>query len=140
MDLSQLDELKSKLVGADDFGDPWNFFFDNFGESPEFMALGEPMESDLLETVLGRIAGEVFEGTPSTTPPMLVSLKEHHFIHGSCFMEGRLAVIIFFSDIDMGMLSILRSDSSAMLIRFSSYQIEKDKAINLHPGSSTTVQ
>ncbi len=142
MDLNRLSTLKEKLVDAEDFGDPWDFFFDHFGEDPEFFECGERTESSLLKAVLTRIGQELFGDDATTTEPTLVELQEHHFIHGSCFIQGRLTVVIFFSDIDMGLLSVLdptKGDHYTALVRFSSYQMESDKVVSFAPTMSKAI-
>jgi hypothetical protein len=41
MDLSLLNTLKKKLHDAEQFSDVWDYFMTNFGELPEFNALGQ---------------------------------------------------------------------------------------------------
>ena len=123
MDLSRLQKLKEMIVSAESFSDPWEYFFDHFGEKPEFMTMGAPAEHPVLEAVVEKLAQEIHKGDSRVTPtkPMLVKLEDQKFIHGSFFVQGRMGVLIFFEDIDMGLMSLSAGspDGSTLMMRFS---------------------
>jgi hypothetical protein len=120
MDLSLLATLKQKLVEATRFADVFNYFFDHFGEKPEFMKLGEPGSDLLLEAALEQIAEQLFERKVPVTNVMLVRLAEQQFLHGTAMLGDRLATVIYFQEIEMGMLAVLWSHatSETKFIRF----------------------
>ena len=36
----------------------------------------------------------------------MTELREHNFVHGTCFIDEKLAMVIFFTDIKMGLTSL----------------------------------
>lgn len=142
MDLKKLSTLKDKMVNAEDFSEPWNYFFDHFGESPAFMGLGKTTRPGLLEPIVQEVGAQLFGKDVSVSPLMLMKIPEYDFVHGSCFINGQLAAIIYFKDIDMGLLSVITPTAShsleTSLIRISSYMVEPSKAIHFHPAGGTS--
>lgn len=62
LDLQKLEDLKEKMQVEEDFGTIWKFFFDHFGENPEFMALGARADETMrlfLEPILESICKTV---------------------------------------------------------------------------------
>ena len=143
MDLDRLHELKNMIVSATSFGDLWDYFFDHFGDKPEFMDLGGPTEHPMLEAVVERLGREIYKDARAVvvTKPILVKLEDYQFIHGSFVIQGRMGVLIFFEDIDMGLMSLTAAskDTPTLMMRFSTYQVDKDKAIHLNPRTSGQV-
>ena len=143
MDLSRLQNLKDMIVTAESFGDPWDYFFDHFGEDQEFMALGEATEHPILEAVVEKLGRELYKDSPAVvvTKPMLMKLEQYQFFHGSFFVQGRMGVLIFFEDIDMGLMSLSAEseESPTLMMRFSTYQVDEDKAIHLNPRTNREV-
>ncbi len=143
MDLSRLEKLKKMIVSAESFGEPWDYFFDHFGEKPEFMTLGKPAKHPVLEAVVEQLAREIYKGESevTVTKPMLVELAEQKFVHGSFFVQGRMGVLIFFQDIDMGLMSLAAQSPEAptLMMRFSTYMVDGEKAIQLNPRLSKDV-
>ena len=124
IDLSKLQELKSLLQTAEEFSGPWEFFFDHFGDHPEFLDLGKPVKSVLLTELCKTVAKRVYGNQASVTRRQWIHLKPHRFVHGSALLDGQLAVAIYFTDIEMGMLSFLTPRGS-QLMRFTSHGIKK---------------
>ena len=143
MDLKLLLKLKDMIVTNEDFSESWDYFFDHFGESRQFMALGKTVKNKLLEAVVEKVAGELYQGSTAVTivKPRLVKLRKYHFVHGSFFIEGRLGALIFFEDIDMGLMSVtpVSADGPTHFMRFSAYRVGADKAIHLTPHTAKQV-
>ncbi len=143
MDLSRLEKLKDLIVSAESFGDPWDYFFDHFGDKPDFMSLGKPAEHPILQAVVEKLAREIHKGasTVTVTKPMLVRIETHQFIHGSFFVQGRMGVLIFFEDIDMGLMSLSAEspDAPTLMMRFSTFMVDGDKAVQLNPRLSKDI-
>ena len=62
LDLRKLEDLKEKMQVEEDFGAIWKFFFDHFGENPEFMALGARAGESMrlfLEPILESICKQI---------------------------------------------------------------------------------
>jgi hypothetical protein len=126
MNLKKLSTLKDKLMEAKDFREPWNYFFDHFGDDPEFMMkAGKRADDTVLKQVIAHVGQELFN-TPkvSVTNMLLTEIPKYHFIHGGCFIQGRMATLIFFDDIDMGLLAVSMGGHETMFARFSSIIME----------------
>jgi hypothetical protein len=121
MDLNLLDSLKEKLVTARDFGRVFDFFLRNFGEKPEFLTLGESVRAPDLEELLRQIGRQMFGGDVPLGDLRMLRLPEQGFIHGGCSLNGRLATVIYFEDIQTGLLAVAASVSppETKLARFS---------------------
>jgi hypothetical protein len=121
MNLSQLETLKEKLIHAREFSDVVNYFFDHFGEDPAFIALGERAESPFLEAMLETVGQELFGKKVQAGNLLLTRLPEQGFIHGGGTLEGKLANVLYFEDIQMGVLTVVMSmqPNDTKLIRFT---------------------
>jgi hypothetical protein len=121
MDLTLLTTLKDKLLHTKDFTQIWEYFFDQFGEDPAFIALGERTRHPFLETVLEQVGRQLF-GKPVTVAKLLLTrLPEQQFLHGGCTLNGKLANVIYFEDIHMGLLAVVLSvtPSDTKMVRFT---------------------
>lgn len=121
MDLKSLSTLKQKVISAKDLSGPWTYFFDNFGENPAFLELGFPSKNELLEIIIAEIGKQVFNQNATITNLILTEIPEYYFIHGACSIEGKLANILLFTDIDKGLLTVVKSLRTGEVcnIRFS---------------------
>lgn len=121
MDLTLLNTLKEKVITEKNLQTPWTYFFDHFGENDKFLDLGFKTENELLETVIKSIGKQLFKENVGLSHLMLTEIPEYYFIHGACLIEGRLANVLLFTDIDKGLLSVAKSPAPGEIIciRFS---------------------
>ncbi|MCB0490696.1 MAG: hypothetical protein KDC99_19645, partial [Cyclobacteriaceae bacterium] len=80
-------------------------------------------KNPLLQKILTVLGGQIFHGDVEITHLMLLKLSKTQFYHGSCFIQGRMAAVFFFEDIDMGMACVQLSNE-VRYARFSSTLIE----------------
>ena len=140
MDLHKLSILKEKLMVAKDFNKPWEYFFDHFGENPAFLDLGERTENPTLEAAIIQIGKQVFQREDVTVSHLLlIEIKAHKFIHGTCFLQGKVVTVFFFYDIDMGLFAASLGGSEVSLARFSSMELGKHKDVFFVPSTNKTV-
>ncbi|MCS6859692.1 MAG: hypothetical protein NZT92_05160 [Abditibacteriales bacterium] len=104
-----LETLKKKLVTADDFMDVLRYFFDHFGENPDFIALGKPTRSETLEAVLQYTGSRMLGKPVKVHNLLLIRLPEHGFIHGGFTADGKMGNVFYFEDIQMGLMSVVTS-------------------------------
>ena len=118
--------LKEKILTAENFKEPWDYFFDHFSENPAFMNMGSKTQSSLLLSILQEVGERLFRQKVKVTNMMLTEIPRHNFVHGACFVQGRLASVLFFKDVKVGMLSILSSPQSheVSMIRFTSVDVQ----------------
>ncbi|HEX9736792.1 MAG TPA: hypothetical protein VGG06_32910 [Thermoanaerobaculia bacterium] len=138
VDLKKLDELRDKLATAESFGDVMDYFLDHFGENPEFMALGKRVKSPLMNAVVQRVAEELLGPGARVTGKHFVLLKKQRFIHGAPLLDGRISVLIFFRDIDMGMLAFSIGEETKF-VRFTSYTVKGKEPLAFSPTPSKLI-
>jgi hypothetical protein len=136
MDLKPLKTLKHMLVHGESFGDTFEYFFDHFGDKPEFMSHGDNIDEPFVVASVEEVAKQVFGEKASITPPTLVSIPEYDFLHGSCFMNKCLTVIVYYTDLDMGILAIQQPSKGTFFVRFTTYKVDPDKAAGFEPRAN----
>jgi hypothetical protein len=126
-DLSLLETLKGKLLHAKDFNEVSTFFFDHFGDHPAFIALGERVEDDFLESILLQVGTQLFPGPIVLERLLLTRLAEQGFVHGGFTLNGRLGSIIYFEDVRVGLIAVVLSvsPSETRLARFTGKPLPK---------------
>ena len=125
MDLTLLKTLRTKIVTAKDFSEVFDYFFDNFGENPEFMDVSEPVIDDLLIKVLESIGRSLFK-TENVRFENLLLLRvpEYNFIHGGMVINGAPATVLYCDDSKVGIfLAHTKLDPPTRMARFSAEQI-----------------
>jgi len=107
MDISLLAELKRMVSFDAKLAPVWMYFMDHFADRPEFIALGERAAADngVVRRVAG-IAAQLFHDARVITNLRLVCLPEHHFVHGSFFLDGRIGGVFYFEDIEVGLVAV----------------------------------
>ncbi|MBO0726816.1 MAG: hypothetical protein J2P52_14525, partial [Blastocatellia bacterium] len=87
LDLKKLEDLKEKMQIEEDFGAIWKFFFDHFGEDPEFMMMGERADETMrlfLEPILENICEQLVNREVMAAQFILTELPDQKFYHGPC--------------------------------------------------------
>jgi hypothetical protein len=127
MDIAKLAVLKRKMQDETNFKSVWEYFLDNFGEDAEFLSYGEPVEHPVLEGIIKCITKELFPTRSATLAQLLlVRVIGQPFIHGGCIFGGKLGTILYFEDIEMGMISIVSASSQeTQLIRFTAEMFKR---------------
>jgi hypothetical protein len=104
MDLTKLADLKNELVNTNKFFNVWEHFLDQFGEDPAFIKLGERVRHPLLEAVYNQIAQQLYNAKVNWDLIIFTRLTEHGFIHGGGPVGKALLNVLYFEDIQMGMV------------------------------------
>ena len=120
-DLSKLSSLKRKVQEAKDFSEPMNYFFDHFGDDPEFIGLGERVEEPFLEQVIRQVGSQLFGDKAAVAGLLLTRLPEHGFVHGGFTLGGHLGNIFYFEDILLGLMAVVTTGprGETKLMRFT---------------------
>jgi hypothetical protein len=122
VDLSRLDELKMELLYSEKIEDAFTFFFDHFGESPEFIEMGEAVTEvpAKLLAALEAIGQKVFPGQEGVLVDVrLVRLAERQFVHGTGTLGGLLLSVLLFEDTDLGAVALMREPTKVLYSRFT---------------------
>lgn len=127
MDLNQLQELKQKLLHDAKLPPVWGYFLDNFGEKPEFIALGERTSQPFVEAVVAEVGRQLFGGKTTVRDLILKRIPEQNFIHGGFGIAGRIGGVIFFEDAQIGlvMASELPPSTEVKYARFSGQPVRR---------------
>ena len=131
--MQRLPALKLKMATISDFSAIYNFFFEHFGENPEFLKFGEQIQHPLLEQTLTQIARAIFK-TKLSVPRegRFIHLPDQHFVHGTCLFTGIVATFFYFEDIDAGMAAFLSfsQPGKTEMARFSVKQLGKPSPVS----------
>jgi len=143
LDLQKLEDLKEKMQVEEDFGAIWKFFFDHFGENPEFMALGARADETMhffLEPILESICQQVVNHEVMAAQFILTEIPGRNFYHGPCLTDAGIAVVFYFDDLKMGMFSLTPALGSGLIHygRFSTIPVSGKNSFLLQSKSNTS--
>lgn len=122
MDLDQLQQFKHRLIQGDDYGRVMQDFLESLGNDLSFLDLGRPVEDVLLMHVIAEAGREIFGGPPRLERVILIQVPEANFVHGSFLLCGRVANVIYFPDIGVGVFAVivsLGSNPCTRIVRFT---------------------
>jgi hypothetical protein len=127
VDLSRLQELKHKLLHDKDLAPVWLYFLDHFAENSDFIALGEQVQHPLVESVIQQVSKQLFPRDGAIVGMLLTQIDEPKFLHGGFFMGLRPGGVIFFEDVNMGLIAVpdLPPSIEVKYARFSSRPLPK---------------
>ncbi len=112
--------LRSRISTDEDLSDFMNFFFANFFDDPAFMGMGRKYTASRLRDTL-ELIGQQFFATPeiSVTRISLFEVPELGFIHGTCQMEGALAMVVYVPEAETGVCAVrTRVSHESLFARF----------------------
>ncbi len=121
MKWQQLAELKEKLITAEDFAEPLNFFFDLM-EDDEFLAHGDRVKKDdFLKSLVKEVGKTLLGKTVVPSRFLLIKMKGVEFYHGGFMIENRMGNIFYFKDVDTGMMALTGPNFAppTQIMRFS---------------------
>jgi hypothetical protein len=122
LDLRKLNMLKMKLMQEKELHVVMTYFFDHFGENPDFLDVSKPARHELLEAVIAQTVGPL-TGSKSKAVLLnflLLHVDKHQFYHGAFFINGKMANVIYFDDVKMGCIAVLMSGKGETnFVRFS---------------------
>ncbi|HET6246732.1 MAG TPA: hypothetical protein VFE47_03460 [Tepidisphaeraceae bacterium] len=121
LNLTNIDTLKHQLATAPVLEKVYKYFLDHFGENEEFFNLGARADDEVLAAFVKAVAQQLYGPKAKVTDWLLVRLAEHHFIHGTCRIEGRPVNVLWFDDIQVGMIALpgMRPNEKTRFSRFT---------------------
>ncbi len=126
--LRQLNKLKVMLTTSQNFKEVFNFFFDHFGENPDFLDEGEPIIHDALQRIL-ILTAERALGLQNLQMDknVFIRVKDLQFIHGIGMLNEYMMNMFYFEDIDTGMCALANplEMGETKIARFSCYNPKK---------------
>jgi hypothetical protein len=115
MDIDRLKELRKKLVIEKDLSEVWEFYMDHFADHEAFTDLGELAENEFVEAVLKTLCAQLFGAEAQIDDFLLISIADYDFFHGPFMVEGRIGGIIYFEDVNFGLMAVSESTTSNMV-------------------------
>ena len=112
MDLAFLQELKGRLINEADFKKVWEAFFDWMDANLAFMDQGEPVSDRQIEATVAHVVAQMLPGESSAVMLRLIRLADQKFIHGAVNVGRRAGGLIYFEDVNVGLLAICDSPPS----------------------------
>jgi hypothetical protein len=101
----RIGELKRLVREAKDLRVPVDYFLDHV--VPAVRTASTPKRHPYLIQMAQRIAQEHFRQTLPVTRPLIVHVEAHRLWHGACRVGPHFAQMIYFEDIELGILSVL---------------------------------
>ncbi len=143
LDLRKLEDLKEMMQVEEDFAAIWKFFFDHFGENPEFVALGAQAGDAMrlfLEPILESICKQLVNREVMATQFILTEFPDQKFYHGPCLTDVGIAVVFYFDDLKMGMFSLTPGLGSGLVHygRFSTLPAAAKNSFLVQSKSNTS--
>lgn len=134
MNLTRLQDLKQKLLHDAELAPVWLFFMNQFVDEPEFISLGEPVSHPFVEAVVEEVGRQLFGAKAAVSNLRLTQIGEQQFIHGGFGMGGHLGGVIYFEDVQMGLVSVAEMPPSidVKYARFSGQPIRKRSTPSLN--------
>ena len=118
--------LKEKVLTAENFDEVWQYFFDHFSDNPRFIDMGQKTENSFLQSILEGVGERLFRKKGEVTNMLFVKIPQHRFIHGACCIQGRMASVMYFEDVKLGILSVIGSllTHEVMMVRFTGLEVQ----------------
>ncbi len=126
----KIDTLKTMLVTEDKFDRTLGYFFDNLGYDRAFLDAGKPTTNQTLQDILKSLVTQACGEGSAITQLKIFKAGKSKFIHGMCFINGGIGTVLFFEDLNVGLLAVSSpvSMSDISYIRFSGTIIDPDQA------------
>ncbi len=121
MDLSKLAELKRMVSFDAQLAPVFKYFLTHFAEMPGFIQLGERVYRHPVEAIIEAVGNELHIDPGPINKLALIRIPEHHFVHGSFFIGFRIGGVIYFEDIEVGIMNLCEGLHSpdVKFVRFS---------------------
>ena len=109
MTIDMVKELKRKLAQETNFPAFMDYFFTNFAAKEGFLKRGRVLAPPQAQA-LWRMIGEAHEASGAKNrfrvSGNLVEIPEIGLIHGAFLLDGKVAAVVYFSDLAMGRCSV----------------------------------
>jgi hypothetical protein len=111
--------LKERLLPPSDYEKAFHYFLEEFGGDAAFMAAGTPEVMPQFEGVLNQIASKALGKPVKLEGARFNRMAEHRFRHGAAAVAGRAVIMLYFEDVNTGLMAIIPGPrGAAELARF----------------------
>jgi hypothetical protein len=133
LDLGKLTELRRLLVEATDFFEVYGYFMDNFGENPELLTLGTPLQDPTFVAVLEKLGAQLLGKKASLDQPLLLHLPEQKLIHGGFLLGKFFGCVFYFEDLEKGLAAFGSMEGGpSQIARFSLVTLPTGRTFTLN--------
>lgn len=121
MALNRFQVLKHKTTHEKELANVWLYYMDNFIDDRSFLDLGDRTRNDFLEAVLPQICKKMFTPKDRFSDLLIIEIPEHRFLHGSFLIGGRMGSLIYFKEIQTGILAVPNRLSEKAEVNYSRF-------------------
>ena len=108
-------ELKKRFLEATDFADFHDYYMTNFIERGNFVRLGRMLSApraQFLNNALAEAYGKAADVSVLAISSQLIEIPDLGVVHGALTVNGKLASVLYFDDIAMGMFVVVENSST----------------------------
>ena len=127
------------LRSSEDFSSIFDFFFEKFAESSSFYDRGDNSENEILMHSIKTIGEKFYGETCQVSDFRMTEIIEQNFIHGTCFLDEHIVLVIYFTDLDLGLASVSMGGARFKFVRLKASPVPKGYGIHFSKETDLTV-
>ncbi|MFK8006544.1 MAG: hypothetical protein AB8H03_09240 [Saprospiraceae bacterium] len=131
--------LKQRLISSEDFSETFDFFFQNFAEDTAFYDRGKVSTNDMLPKVIKGIGKKFYGENCEISNYRMTEIEEENFIHGTCFLDGNITLVMYFTDINLGLASISMGGARFNFVHLKATKIPEGLGVQYSKEQSATI-
>ncbi|MEM6963225.1 MAG: hypothetical protein AAF573_00580 [Bacteroidota bacterium] len=139
MTTSKFNDLKQLLITGKNLSQIFDFFFKNFGGHEAFHGLGEVSSNEILSIALQAAGESLYGGKCKMTNTHLTEISDQNFMHGTCFLNSSLTLVIFFTDLNLGLASISMGGSRFNFVRLKASMLPNGHGVQFSEDGENVV-
>jgi len=108
-------DLKKRFVESTNFAEFHDYYFTNFVEKGNFTSLGRTLSaprSEFLNRALAEAYIKAADIGSAVISSQLIEIPELGLVHGALNVNGKLASVLYFDDISMGMFVVVENSAT----------------------------
>lgn len=123
---NKLLKLKRLLQTATDLQEPSEYFWEELANDPAFLAAGKFRTNPRLQMIIEFAACHALGREQTARMLLLRRIPKLKFWHGSCLFGSMMSQVVYFDDIDQGLLTIVEDPVTAMThyVRISTVEVD----------------
>ena len=142
MEWQRLETLKEKLQTDDDFQAVWQYFFDHLAGEQAFINCGvnaTPALLDLISPTIERAVSHIVNQPVTVVESSVSEIPGHHFFHGPMITSAGICLLMYFDDVQAGMMSFTRGLNTGLMHygRFTTLAVDDPNAVILPTRNQT---
>lgn len=128
--------LKQRLKSSEDFSETFDYFFQKFAENTSFYERGERSTNEMLITVLKAVGKNFYGENCQISEYRMTEIEDENFIHGTCFLDEKIVMAIYFTDINLGLASIAMGGARFNFVRLKATPVPEGMGIHFAKDTS----